>query len=174
MILSYMLLSDFVSLFTEAHEKEVLLNVERTTTKSLREEIDLLKSEAEKAAKTFQESLSKEKELSDKCREQVCLPKMIIDIRPDSKRQERELHLTHGSLNDLRSQAEQHQRKVQELEEQIQSDDRLERMEDSLKNTQERADELDFQLSKLKQVSYLSLAECSKKKLTNGSRLIQL
>lgn len=75
-----------------------------------------------------------------------------------NERQERELQLTHGTLNDLRSQAEQHQRKVQELEEQIQSDDRVERLEDSLKNTQERADELDFQLSKLKQVSYLSFA----------------
>jgi myosin protein heavy chain len=42
---------------------------------------------------------------------------------------------------------------VRELKEQIQSDDRLERAENSLKNTQNRADELEFQLSKLKQVN---------------------
>lgn len=74
-----MLLSDFISLFAEAHEKETLLNAERNATKALREEVDLLKSEAEKAAQTFQESLSKEKELSDKCREQVRVSNMMVD-----------------------------------------------------------------------------------------------
>lgn len=44
-------------------------------------------------------------------------------------------------------------RKVRELEEQMQSDDRVERLENSLKNMQDRADELEFQLSKLKPVN---------------------
>lgn len=52
----------------------------------------------------------------------------------------------------LRTEVDQNQRKVRELEEQIQNDDRVEKLEISLKNTQERADELEFQLSKLKQV----------------------
>lgn len=39
------------------------------------------------------------------------------------------------------------------MEEQMQSDDRVERLENSLKNMQDRADELEFQLSKLKPVN---------------------
>lgn len=67
-------------------------------------------------------------------------------------RQERELQLANASMHESKKEAEKHQRRVQELREQIQSDDRLERAENSLKNTQDRADELEFQLSKLKQV----------------------
>jgi myosin protein heavy chain len=58
----------------------------------------------------------------------------------------------------VKSASEQHQQRVRELEEQIESDDRAERLEESLKNTQDRAEELEFQLSKLKQAcSYLPL-----------------
>jgi gas vesicle protein len=54
-------------------------------------------------------------------------------------------------MNELKQEAEQHQRRVRDLEEQIQSDDRVERLENSLRNTQDRADELEFPLTKLKQ-----------------------
>ncbi|KAH8835670.1 hypothetical protein DL96DRAFT_1702640 [Flagelloscypha sp. PMI_526] len=50
-----------------------------------------------------------------------------------------------------RKAASRHERREKELEEHIQSDDRAEKLEASLKNTQDRADELEFQLSKLKQ-----------------------
>jgi predicted nucleic acid-binding Zn-ribbon protein len=63
--------------------------------------------------------------------------------------------LTNGTLDDLRGEADSYQRRVRELEEHIQSDDRAEKLDESLKNTQERADELEFQLSKLKQASTL-------------------
>ncbi len=53
---------------------------------------------------------------------------------------------------ELRKEADESKRRLRELEEQIQSDDRVERLENSLKHTQDRADELEFQLSKLKQV----------------------
>lgn len=66
--------------------------------------------------------------------------------------QERELQLLTGTVTDLRSESERHKQRVRELEEQIQSDDRAERLEIALQNTQNRADELEFQLSKLKQV----------------------
>lgn len=42
---------------------------------------------------------------------------------------------------------------MHELEEQIESDDRAERLEATLQNTQDRADELEFQISKLQQVT---------------------
>ena len=45
---------------------------------------------------------------------------------------------------------------MRELEEQIESDDRAERLEVELQHTQDRAAELEFQVSKLKQVCALS------------------
>ncbi len=41
-----------------------------------------------------------------------------------------------------------------ELEEQIESEDRAESLEETLKNTQDRADELEYQLLKLRQVRH--------------------
>ena len=67
-------------------------------------------------------------------------------------------------MNTLSHEAELHLRRIRELEEQIQSDDRVERLENSLKNTQDRADELEFQLSKLRQASLrdmvINMADC--------------
>ena len=60
--------------------------------------------------------------------------------------------MLNSNLEELRSQSEQYQRRVRELEEQIESDDRAERLEATLQNTQDRAAELEFQVSKLKQV----------------------
>lgn len=62
------------------------------------------------------------------------------------------MQVANSSLSSARKEAEKHRRRVRELEEQIQSDDRADRLEASLKNTQDRADELEFQLSKLTQV----------------------
>lgn len=62
------------------------------------------------------------------------------------------MQISSASSSELRKEADELQRKLRELEEQIQSDDRAERLESSLKHTQDRADELEFQLTKLKQV----------------------
>ena len=56
-----------------------------------------------------------------------------------------------GAANSHKA-ADGFQRRLRELEEQVQADDRVERLEISLKNTQDRADELEFQLVKVKQV----------------------
>jgi hypothetical protein len=55
-------------------------------------------------------------------------------------------------LQDSRAEAQRHKNRVRELEEQIQNDDRADRLEESLKHVRDRADELEFQLSKLTQV----------------------
>jgi len=55
-------------------------------------------------------------------------------------------------LNDLQAEADRHERKARELEERIQNDDRAEKLEGLLKDTRDRGDELEFQLSKLNQV----------------------
>lgn len=78
-----------------------------------------------------------------------------LETFSETVKQERELLLTNGTLDDLRGEADHYQRRIQELEEHIQSDNRAEKLEESLKHTQERADEFEFQLSKLKQVCSL-------------------
>ena len=79
--------------------------------------------------------------------------------------QDREIHLLNSNLTELRAEAESHLRRIRELEDHIQSDDRVERLEASLRNTQDRADELDFQLSRLKQVSSPSSGISGKRRL---------
>ena len=65
---------------------------------------------------------------------------------------ERELHSTRSEMESLRSQITDNQRRIRELEEQIQNDDRVDILEANLRNTQDRAEEVAIQLSKLKQV----------------------
>ena len=66
--------------------------------------------------------------------------------------QERELQIIRAELEEVHSRLSEQQRKARELEEQIQNDDRVERLEAVLKHTQDRSEELEFQLSKLTQV----------------------
>ncbi len=66
--------------------------------------------------------------------------------------QERELQLSNAASSNFQKEVDDYKRRLRELEEQIQSDDRAEKLENTLKNTQDRSDELEFQLSKLKQV----------------------
>ncbi|KAJ6520274.1 hypothetical protein C8R45DRAFT_1058402 [Mycena sanguinolenta] len=139
-----LLVSEKASLASELERLEGVENLARTTEASLEEErriakdldeqVRRLRAEASDSAARIQQSESKEKELTEKCREQ-----------------ERELQRVNASIHESKKEAERHQKAVRELKEQIQSDDRLERAENSLKNTQNRADELEFQLSKLKQ-----------------------
>ncbi|KAG5645333.1 hypothetical protein DXG03_006395 [Asterophora parasitica] len=114
----------------------------RVTLRTLNEQVERLQADRKETATVIQLSQAKEKELTERCREK-----------------ERELHLATSSLNDSKHDAEQSQRRIRELEEQIQNDDRVERLENSLKNTQDRADELEFQLSKLKQAHTMLKAD---------------
>ena len=82
------------------------------------------------------------------------------------------MQLTKGAVEDHRAEAEEASRRVRELEEQIQSDDRAERAEAALQNVQERATELELQLSKLKQV-YLLLCCQTAHHLMEALRHIQ-
>lgn len=118
----------------ETHEKGELLQAEREKSQSLDERVEDLESSSSKLNTQLQEALIRERDLAEKSRDQ-----------------ERELQLLNASLEEVRSASEQHRQRVRELEEQIESDDRAERLEESLKNTQDRAEELEFQLSKLKQ-----------------------
>lgn len=64
---------------------------------------------------------------------------------------ERELELTKRNASDLKAQLNQQRARVKQLEDQIESDDRVEQMEKSMKGIQDRAESLEFQLSKVKQ-----------------------
>ena len=63
------------------------------------------------------------------------------------------MQLVSAEAAESKKSGEDFERKLRELEDQIQADDRVDRLEASLKNTQDRADDLEFQLSKLKDVS---------------------
>jgi hypothetical protein len=69
--------------------------------------------------------------------------------------QERELHLSRSYAEGLKVESEQSQVLIRELQERIQSDDRVSELEALLQNIQNRASELEFQLSKSKQVCHL-------------------
>jgi myosin protein heavy chain len=118
----------------KTQEKGELLQAERERSQSLDERVKDLESSSSKLDIQLQEALTRERDLAEKSRDQ-----------------ERELQLLNASMDEVRSTSEQHRQRVRELEEQIESDDRAERLEESLKNTQDRAEELEFQLSKLKQ-----------------------
>jgi len=142
----------------ETQEKGELLQAERERSQSLDERVKDLESSSSKLDIQLQEALTRERDLAEKSRDQVS--NLVLTRVPRSNSfQERELQLLNASMDEVRSTSEQHRQRVRELEEQIESDDRAERLEESLKNTQDRAEELEFQLSKLKQAcSYLPLS----------------
>ncbi|KAJ7597367.1 hypothetical protein C8J56DRAFT_317211 [Mycena floridula] len=119
----------------KAQATEDILSTERSKINRLEQQVHHLEAQVADSSQQNQSLLTKQKAQTDKTREQ-----------------ERELQLTKATVNTLRNDVEKHQSRVQELEAHIQSDDRAERLEKSLTNAQDRADELEFQLSKLKQV----------------------
>ncbi|THH10152.1 hypothetical protein EW145_g1512 [Phellinidium pouzarii] len=76
------------------------------------------------------------------------------------REQERECVSIRSEADKLRSQLQEKERRARELEEQIQNDDRVEILETKLKNTQDRAEEIAFQLSKLKQIHDKLKGDC--------------
>ncbi|KAH7886174.1 hypothetical protein F5I97DRAFT_1809631, partial [Phlebopus sp. FC_14] len=119
----------------ELQEKETLFRSETEKSQYLSRRVRELEANAIQQRNELQEVLLREKGLSERCRDQ-----------------EREIQLRRAELDELQDTSAQYQQKVRELEEQIESDDRADLLEVSLKNTQDRADELEFQLTKLKQV----------------------
>ncbi|KAI9444939.1 hypothetical protein H4582DRAFT_866374 [Lactarius indigo] len=120
---------------SRASELEVLLRDERAAAKAFREQMLQQDNESQQHYATIERLSRKEKELEEKCREQ-----------------ERELQLTKSSAEGLKFEFERSQGLVRELQERIQSDD-VRQLEASLKNVQNRASELEFQLSKSKQAN---------------------
>ena len=154
--------------FTAVHEKESLLEQERSRCRELSDRVQQFQADSQAAVEQIRKLRSTERDLADKCREQVRLrPPHTVDhlIHETIIIQDREIYSLNSNLTDLRAEAESHLRRVRELEDRIQSDDRVERLEASLRNTQDRADELDFQLSRLKQVSSLSPGIGGKRRL---------
>ncbi|KAI0043528.1 hypothetical protein FA95DRAFT_374433 [Auriscalpium vulgare] len=118
----------------KAREAESFLAEERAASQRLRAHAEQLETAATSNAARIEDLSHRTKELGDQHRDQG-----------------RELQLTKGSAEEYKANAERYLRRVRELEDQIQSDDRVERLEASLQNVQDRASELEFQLSKLKQ-----------------------
>jgi chromosome segregation ATPase len=64
------------------------------------------------------------------------------------------LDLARRTAGELRTLLETRQSELKTLKEQVEADDRVETLERSLQATQDRTEELEFQLSKVKQVCY--------------------
>ncbi|KAI0308073.1 hypothetical protein B0F90DRAFT_1909375 [Multifurca ochricompacta] len=119
-----------------ASEVDLLLRDKQATSKRFQEQILQLENEAQQRSATIEKLSQREKEFEDKCRDQ-----------------ERELRLTRSSMEGLKIEAERSQSLIRELQERLQSEDRVGQLEASLQNVQDRASELEFQLSKSKQVN---------------------
>ncbi|PSS29717.1 hypothetical protein PHLCEN_2v2865 [Hermanssonia centrifuga] len=117
-------------------ETSDLLEAEKMKTEELQEAVQRLEAEGDESSERIAELSAAEKSFIDKSRDQ-----------------ERALHLLNSELTESKSRAEQYLRRARELEEQIETDDRAERLESILQNTQDRADDLEIQISNLKQAS---------------------
>ena len=86
----------------------------------------------------------------------------MADTAAHSIGQERELQLDRNYAEGLKVEVEQSQALIRELQERIQSDDRVSELEALVQNIQNRASELEFQLSKSKQVCHLPSFACQR------------
>lgn len=136
----------------ELQETTKYLEEERAKADELHDTVQRLETEGRESSEKIVRLTASERSLTDKTRDQASLLSTERRIKTNHSMQERELHEVNIALNELRSQSEQHQRRARELEEQMQNDDRVERLEATLQDTQDRAAELEFQVSKLKQV----------------------
>ncbi len=137
----------------EAQAVSLALNEERLRVQDLEGRLRELGAESQEVSRRAHSAESQVKGLSEKCRDQVSSIDGAATLSPCHCKQERQLQLANASITELREESRQHEQKYRELQEQVQNDDRVEKLEGSLRNTQNRADELEFpQLSKLAQV----------------------
>ena len=92
----------------------------------------------------------------------------FADTAAHRTEQERELQLNGSYAEGLKVEVEQSQALIRELQERIQSDDRVSELEVLLRNVQNKASELEFQLSKSKQVCHLLSFECQRLTFRGG------
>ncbi|KAK0466295.1 uncharacterized protein EV420DRAFT_1617576 [Desarmillaria tabescens] len=126
---------------TELRETEAILGEERERSQQLSQDLQQLQAEREAFMRNEQQTIS-------------LLVSEKASLASELQRLEgleSELQLSHAASSNLQKEVDDYKRRLRELEEQIQSDDRAEKLEITLKNTQDRSDELEFQLSKLKQ-----------------------
>lgn len=129
-------------------------------SKSLAERLNTRVSELEAglrtAVSTAEELTTKEREASDRVRELV-RHFLISYLSFDTIPLPQERSATHSSrtISDLQAELKDQRGRVRELEEQIQSDDRVEVLERRLKSMQDRSEELEEKFNKSKQVRSL-------------------
>lgn len=162
-----LLVSEKASLISELQRLErIEFEVQGTTAalekghiqvQTLEARVQALDLESAEATKRAQHAETMAKELAERHRDQ-----------------ERQLQLANVTINELREEASQHRQKARELQEQISNDDRVEKLEVSLKNTQNRADELEFQLSKLTQTHTILKAEHDKASIESEGFRVQV
>ncbi|KAF9021732.1 hypothetical protein BDZ89DRAFT_1137774 [Hymenopellis radicata] len=119
----------------EADSIKQQLQDEKAQSSNLQQRLRTAQVEVDKSSLENEQLREKERELTEKTREQ-----------------ERLLQVSNATSASLQKEVDEQKRRFRELEEQIQADDRLEKLENTLKNTQDRTADLELQLSKQKQV----------------------
>ncbi|EJD45759.1 hypothetical protein AURDEDRAFT_64231 [Auricularia subglabra TFB-10046 SS5] len=128
----------------ESQQGQADLQAAREEIESLLHRSSQAEDKLRNATSQLEQASAREEQNYEKHREQARLA-MFGQIAPLT------LHSSKRTISDLRAQLTQIQQRYQDLEEQIQADDRVENLEKSLKGAQDRADSLEAHLSKLRQ-----------------------
>lgn len=145
------------------------MNEERRRADGIAGRLRHVEEQARASADRLDELAQREREANEKCRDQVnlflsglCFYSGAIRIaisRPHTSLiralQDLELDLIRRNAGELRTQLDNRERELKELTERVEADDRVDTLERSLQGTQDRAEELEFQLSKVTQVGRL-------------------
>ena len=137
----------------ELQQAETVLEEKTKELAQLRKELAGVEIEREQLSVQYKESSTQNTHLLAELREKVGYPVYSLVYQPTLiSIQDRDLLSIRSEVEKLQSQLEARERRTKELEEQIHNDDRVEILEAKVKNTQDRAEEVSYQLSKLKQV----------------------
>ncbi len=136
----------------DAKKKELQLKYQEAD--ALRSEKSRLETERTSLSSQVKSLHAQVSQITSKSRDLVSYNVFKADVSPDKAVQERDVQSLRAEAGDLQARYEQRDRRARELEEQIQNDDRADKLEAKLKNTQDRAEEFEFQLSKLRQVQF--------------------
>lgn len=123
-----------VGVDNKLQQAETVLEEKTRELAQLRKELAGVEIEREQLSVQYKESSTQNTHLLARLREK-----------------DRDLLSIRSEVEKLQSHLEARERRTKELEEQIQNDDRVEILEAKVKNTQDRAEEVSYQLSKLKQ-----------------------
>lgn len=117
-----------------------------------------LEEELSRSQKHNDQLSIREKDLSDRLRQKVGPISQPFDLIDTIQPKERELDISRSDAASAQQKAGELATRLRDLQEQIQADDRAEKLEVSLKGLQERSDSLESQLARVRQVIWIRVS----------------